>query len=156
MRDSADPGGAGVGVCGGVHSSLIPPHWCLCVCLMMLRVRRRHALLPGECSPLAHGVCWKILGEMQRSEMRGRALSELAALEVALSLACAGMATLIAKSRHTCSLGLKDLGRLAAEVLSAASFPVAVGSEALETMEHCIWFYRVSWFALFHLRNNKG
>lgn len=33
------------------------------------------------------GVRWKILGEMQRSEMRGGALSELAGLEVALSLA---------------------------------------------------------------------
>lgn len=73
-RDSADPGGAGVGVCRGVRSSLIPPHWCLSVCLMMLRVRRRRVLLPGECFPLAHGVCWKIFGEMQRSEMRGRAL----------------------------------------------------------------------------------
>lgn len=73
-RDSADPGGAGVGVCHGVRSSLIPPHWCLSECLMMLRVRRRRVLLPGECFPLAHGVCWKIFGEMQRSEMRGRAL----------------------------------------------------------------------------------
>lgn len=53
------------------------------------------------------GACWKILGEMQHSEMRGKALSELAGLEVALSLAC--MVTLIAKSRHTCGLDLEDL-----------------------------------------------
>lgn len=33
------------------------------------------------------GACWKILREMQYSEMRGKALSELAGLEVALSLA---------------------------------------------------------------------
>lgn len=33
------------------------------------------------------GACWKIPGEMQRSEMRGKALSELAGLEVALAVA---------------------------------------------------------------------
>lgn len=37
------------------------------------------------------------------------------------------MVTLVAKSRRTCGLGLEDVGRLAAEVLSAASFPVTGG-----------------------------